>query len=351
MLDRCIGPAGIMNGSTRLLVTHQKQFLPLCDRIVLMEDGRIEATGTWAELAEHPTLKNIEEQRMKAVGSSFPILTDVAFAAAAQVLSDSATGNAKDLDIAEEATEERQRTRVIQLDASPPETLARNDTRLAAPCLLGDPLDCSAGKGRLVRAESKAVGSVKTDVYKEYALNIGVLSMTLTIVICAISQGFFFFAEWWVAKWASSSAEDQRDVDWVWMLAVFTGTGVTLHLAGSFAVFILLILGSTRLHGQMIQRLMRAPLAFFHVTPTGRIINGFSRDLGQQDEELPFIFANVLFVSRPRASTICLPKYVPFRTVSWSWVLSSLSALHYPIWPSSLSSSSGFSGRFAAAIS
>jgi len=49
-----------MQKSTRLLVTHQKQFLPLCDRIVIMNNGFIEVVGTWEELSEHPVLKTIE---------------------------------------------------------------------------------------------------------------------------------------------------------------------------------------------------------------------------------------------------------------------------------------------------
>lgn len=50
-----------MQKKTRLLVTHQRQYLPQCDRIIIMNDGCIEAIGTWNELSEHPVL-NITEQ-------------------------------------------------------------------------------------------------------------------------------------------------------------------------------------------------------------------------------------------------------------------------------------------------
>ena len=50
-----------MKNSTRLLVTHQRQFLPLCDRIVLMNEGRIEVLGTWKEVEAHPILKVVEQ--------------------------------------------------------------------------------------------------------------------------------------------------------------------------------------------------------------------------------------------------------------------------------------------------
>ena len=52
-----------MKSSTRLLVTHQRQFLPLCDRIVLMNAGRIETEGTWKDVESHPILRVVEQGR------------------------------------------------------------------------------------------------------------------------------------------------------------------------------------------------------------------------------------------------------------------------------------------------
>ena len=40
-----------MAGATRLLVTHQRQYLPSCDRVLVLRLGRLVAEGTQAELA------------------------------------------------------------------------------------------------------------------------------------------------------------------------------------------------------------------------------------------------------------------------------------------------------------
>jgi ABC-type multidrug transport system fused ATPase/permease subunit len=57
LFSRCIGPGGVMEGATRVLVTHQKQYLPRCDRILVVRGGKIVEQGTFGELAA----KNIDE--------------------------------------------------------------------------------------------------------------------------------------------------------------------------------------------------------------------------------------------------------------------------------------------------
>lgn len=50
LFDKCIGPKGVMQGSTRVLVTHQRQYLPACDRVVVMRQGRVVLEGSYEEL-------------------------------------------------------------------------------------------------------------------------------------------------------------------------------------------------------------------------------------------------------------------------------------------------------------
>ncbi len=50
--DKCIGPKGIMAGSTRILVTHQRQYLPQCDRVAVLRGGRLVALGSYQEIAQ-----------------------------------------------------------------------------------------------------------------------------------------------------------------------------------------------------------------------------------------------------------------------------------------------------------
>lgn len=45
---------------------------------------------------------------------------------------------------------------------------------------------------------------------------------------------------------------------------------------------------SSRLHDKVFHKVCRAPMAFFDTTPTGRILNRFSKDLDEIDIHLPF---------------------------------------------------------------
>ena len=44
---------------------------------------------------------------------------------------------------------------------------------------------------------------------------------------------------------------------------------------------LLFIKGSSRLHNQMLLRVMYSPMVFFEMTPVGRILNRFSKDMDE----------------------------------------------------------------------
>ena len=52
LFENCINGANIMKEKTRILVTHQLQFLPFADKIVILNNGKIENEGTYGELVE-----------------------------------------------------------------------------------------------------------------------------------------------------------------------------------------------------------------------------------------------------------------------------------------------------------
>ena len=64
-------------------------------------------------------------------------------------------------------------------------------------------------------------------------------------------------------------------------LGVYAGLGVSQSIAFMIAS-VLMSLGSLRsasvFHGNMLGRILRAPMWFFDTTPSGRIVNRFAKD-------------------------------------------------------------------------
>ena len=51
----------ILKDKTRILITHAVDFVHLADRIIIMDDGEIDAQGTFEELQDHAYMKEILE--------------------------------------------------------------------------------------------------------------------------------------------------------------------------------------------------------------------------------------------------------------------------------------------------
>jgi ABC-type multidrug transport system fused ATPase/permease subunit len=56
---------------------------------------------------------------------------------------------------------------------------------------------------------------------------------------------------------------------------------VFVGLSKGFAMAVSLLKGSSRLHERMLKRVMRCPMSFFDSTPSGRVINRFSKDMDE----------------------------------------------------------------------
>lgn len=61
-----------------------------------------------------------------------------------------------------------------------------------------------------------------------------------------------------------------------------------------FVPFQLAMKASRNLHNTMFNGVTRARMYFFHTNPSGRILNRFSKDMGQVDEILPSVMIDVI---------------------------------------------------------
>lgn len=49
----------MLKKKTRVLATHAIDFMHLADRVIVLKAGKVEIQGTYSEVAENPTVKEI----------------------------------------------------------------------------------------------------------------------------------------------------------------------------------------------------------------------------------------------------------------------------------------------------
>ena len=128
----------------------------------------------------------------------------------------------------------------------------------------------------------------------------------LAQVIASISD---YFLSYWVSKESSrnipidiavnkttltqsivSSIFGTEDYDRNYDIYIYSGliiATVLLTLGRSFLFYNVAMRASRHLHDAMYSGITRATMFFFHNNPSGRILNRFSKDMGQIDETLP----------------------------------------------------------------
>lgn len=80
----------------------------------------------------------------------------------------------------------------------------------------------------------------------------------------------------------------------IYIFTIITVATVVVTLGRSFYFFNFAMRASKSLHNKMYNGLSRASMYFFHTNPSGRILNRFSKDLGLTDEILPSVAIDVL---------------------------------------------------------
>mmetsp|Transcript_36853 Transcript_36853/g.92368 ORF Transcript_36853/g.92368 Transcript_36853/m.92368 type:complete len:373 (+) Transcript_36853:760-1878(+) len=171
IFERCI--CGELRSKTRILVTHQMACLPSVDRIVILEQGRITAVGSYAELVaqgvnftslvpdEDPTTGQAEDEAASSATSRAEKL-GVSVVDQEQVGSSVARKA-----VLRESVEELLRRSVPESDDDEKQSAAAASCRGDDHDEVVDEAERSA-LGQLIQEETHQTGAVKWDVYASY---------------------------------------------------------------------------------------------------------------------------------------------------------------------------------------
>jgi ABC-type multidrug transport system fused ATPase/permease subunit len=316
--------------ATKVLVTHQKQYLPRCDVIYVLREGRMSHRGTYDELAAlgiqevlmtgsndgdnnkvvngnlTPTISAVfdtidddddDEEEEEKDGTSHHQKEEAS-------MMDGTTSTAPPLTASMETKNKLNRltSRYLRRFVSGQlnhqisteddtndgdgEGEEEGNTMAATTNNKAIKAKLKAGKsGKLIVGEDRATGSVPWTIYYKYWSLMGMLYVIIMCTALLGGHGVLIYSEYWLAQWASS--DDQQDGKWLWVYGVLAAIIVSMALLRSLLFFWRSLRASSILHNSMLSHVLGSPLSFFHTNPTGRILNRLTRDQGIGDEVLP----------------------------------------------------------------
>uniref|UniRef100_A0A8C7XQX2 ATP-binding cassette sub-family C member 5 n=1 Tax=Oryzias sinensis TaxID=183150 RepID=A0A8C7XQX2_9TELE len=279
-VDACVGShifnkaiRGAAKGRTVLFVTHQLQYLPECDDVVLMKDGRIAGHSTHAQLmdksCEYATLFNSIQQEVRLRSTRNK---DITFRPAAVP------------SVTSGADEENTEMHFVLFSLF---------------------FFCLWHSEPLMKAEEKGSGAVAWSVYGAYIKAAGGPIVFLINVIFFLSTtGSIAFSNWWLSYWirqgsgntslisenettASDSMRLNPHIQYYSTVYVISmGAALLLKTVRGLVFVKCTVKAASVLHDKLFRRLLLSPMRFFDTTPLGRILTRFSRDMDEVDVRL-----------------------------------------------------------------
>uniref|UniRef100_A0A8C2ZTD2 ATP binding cassette subfamily C member 12 n=1 Tax=Cyclopterus lumpus TaxID=8103 RepID=A0A8C2ZTD2_CYCLU len=240
-----------LQGKSVILITHQLQYLEFCDDVMLLDDGEVQEAGN------HQAL-------MKANGRYAKLISNY--------------------QMEQSEVKKTQKT---------PKKLESPDRGLVNP---GKP-----GK-HLVSQESSTEGAISWRVYHQYIKAAGGYIVSfLTVLNIVLMIGSTAFSNWWLSFWLgqgdgsfNETTSDQSNIsqnpNLNFYQMVYSMTVVVMLIFAVIKCFSytwVTLNASTKLHNTMFKKIFSSPMSFFDTTPTGRILNRFSKDQEEVDSVLP----------------------------------------------------------------
>eukprot|EP00742_Colponemidia_sp_Colp-10_P011707 GILJ01013047.1.p1 GENE.GILJ01013047.1~~GILJ01013047.1.p1 ORF type:complete len:1349 (-),score=259.23 GILJ01013047.1:185-4231(-) len=316
IFDHCIN--GLLKQKTRIMATNQLHFLSSFDQIVVLKDGSIVESGSYATLmTDKAAFQELiqkfvtEEHARKSVDLTDPVaaIVDLAPESIADsmdspVAERSGSIENHEIDIAMDGQDEKLSVmKTVALDKSGQKGV--KDIEMVPLQPVKEKTEAIKG-ATLIHKEERDTGSVPLSVYAAFGLAFGGTLFVSILFLCYNIESLTTVAtDWWLGVWSSSnlpagaptsslsalpipSFNPTPSIGWFMgiYVAIYGGSALTT-LARALLMAIGSIRASHNLHKGLLRNILNTTTTFFDTTPTGRIINRFSGDMTAVDVLLP----------------------------------------------------------------
>uniref|UniRef100_A0A8B9TPU0 Canalicular multispecific organic anion transporter 1 n=1 Tax=Anas platyrhynchos TaxID=8839 RepID=A0A8B9TPU0_ANAPL len=300
LFENVLGPKGLLQKKTRILVTHGISFLPQVDNIVVLVAGAVSEHGSYSTLLANR-------------------------GAFAQFLN--SYGNHE-----EEAEVEEQRDETLEpcVEEGPDDVVSATLKREASVRRrefvrrwgLSQSSQHSPLAPALLFRRSGGLG-VKFSMYLRYLRAVG-WGYSFWVAMGYVAQYVAYVGtNLWLSAWTDDAERyqnqtypvQQRDL----RIGVFGALGVSQAIFLLFATMLSAhgaVRASRIMHQRLLSNILRVPMSFFDTTPTGRIVNRFAKDIFTVDETIPMSFRSWLSCFMAIISTLLMISLAtPFFTI------------------------------------
>ncbi|XP_074237716.1 multidrug resistance-associated protein 1 isoform X6 [Saimiri boliviensis] len=279
IFENVIGPKGMLKNKTRILVTHGVSYLPQVDVIIVMSGGKISEMGSYQELLARD-------------GAFAEFLRTYASAEQGQDPEDNGvTGisspgkEAKPMENGLLVTDRagKQLQRQLSSSSSYSGDISRCHNSTAAEAKKEE-------TWKLMEADKAQTGQVKLSVYWDYMKAIGLFVSFLSIFLFMCNHVASLASNYWLSLWTDDPIVNGTQEHTKVRLSVYGALGISQGIAVfgySMAVSIGGIFASRRLHLTLLDNVLRSPMSFFERTPSGNLVNRFSKELDTVDSMIP----------------------------------------------------------------
>lgn len=298
IFENVIGPEGVLKGKTRILVTHGLTYLPKVEKIVVLKNGTITEQGSYKELIEkkgefqefllqYLSEENEDEEDLEEL-EDIKMQLESTLGKQGLQRQISRTKHESESDsighdsLGEHRGSIRHRTKKISESE-------KTKPAIAPP----QKPDAKVGQ-KLIEKEKAETGKVQLSVYGYYIRAIGIMSTCMTVLFYILSQACTVGSNVWLTAWSSESAlqnetgQDPAVRDKYLGVYGALGIGQAIFIClGSVLIAGATVAASKVMHKRLLDNVMHSPMMFFDMTPIGRIVNRFSKDLDTIDVLLP----------------------------------------------------------------